>query len=174
MRSPLSWLLLLAVAAGLAAALLPGGDGDRPAAALAGVVRVERVVDGDTVVVRAGGRLERVRYIGVDTPESVKPGVPVQCWAKRASRENAALVAGRPVRLVLGREPRDRYGRLLAYVYRVPDGLLVNERLVRDGAARTLTIAPNTALAARLAAVEAGARAAGRGLWGACDSPSQP
>ena len=67
-----------------------------------------------------------MRYIGVDTPESVKPGTPVQCFAKRAAAANAALVAGRSVRLVGDVERRDRYGRLLAYVYREPDGAFVN------------------------------------------------
>ena len=80
--------------------------------------RVERVVDGDTIVVRLDGRSERVRYIGVDTPESVKPGVRVQCFAKAAAAENRRLVLGRDVRLTYDAEARDRYGRLLAYVWR--------------------------------------------------------
>src|ERR671930_295765 len=124
-----------------------GGDG--PSSASVG--RVVRVVDGDTIRVELDGHTERVRYIGIDTPESVKPGTPVQCFAKRASAANAALVAGRTVRLVGDVEQRDRYGRLLAYVYREPDGDFVNARLVRDGYARTLTIPPNVAHAAELA-----------------------
>src|SRR4051812_32602570 len=79
--------------------------------------RVERVVDGDTIVVKLDGRSERVRYIGVDTPESVKPGVPVQCFAKAAAAENRRLVGGREVRLSYDAEARDRYGRRLAYVW---------------------------------------------------------
>jgi micrococcal nuclease len=129
---------------------------------------VERVVDGDTIHVRLSGRSETVRYIGVDTPESVKPGTPVQCFAKAASAANARLVAGRRVRLVAGAEERDRYGRLLAYVYRASDGAFVNAALVRDGYARTLTIAPNDRFAPRFAALQADARRAGRGLWGRC------
>src|SRR3954467_6321127 len=93
-----------------------------------GVVRVQRVVDGDTIVL-AGG--ERVRYIGVDTPESVKPGTPVQCFAKAASHFNARLVEGKRVRLRYDAEHQDRYGRTLAYVYREADGLFVNAELVR-------------------------------------------
>jgi micrococcal nuclease len=77
-------------------------------------------------------------------------------------------VAGRRVRLVAGAEARDRYGRLLAYVYRASDGAFVNAALVRDGYARTLTIAPNDRYAPRFAALQAGARRAGRGLWGRC------
>ncbi|HVW18379.1 MAG TPA: thermonuclease family protein [Solirubrobacteraceae bacterium] len=138
----------------------------------AGAVRtttVLRVVDGDTIVVRAaGGGSERVRYIGIDTPESVEPGTPVQCWAKRAGELNDELIGGRRVRLVIGAEPRDRYGRTLAYVYREPDGLFVNAELLRRGAARTLTIAPNDRYAGRFAALAADARRAGRGLWSAC------
>jgi micrococcal nuclease len=133
-----------------------------------GRAQVVRVVDGDTIRVRVDGHTERVRYIGVDTPESVKPGTPVQCFAKRASAANAALVAGRSVRLVGDVEQRDRYGRLLAYVYREPDGAFVNAELVRDGFARTMTIAPNVAHARELADLARQARRAGRGLWAAC------
>ena len=141
---------------------------DHPRATTFGRAQVLRVVDGDTIRVRLGGRTERVRYIGVDTPESVKPGTPVQCYAKRAAAANAALVAGRSVRLVGDVEQRDRYGRLLAYVYREPDGAFVNARLVRDGYARTLTIAPNVAHAHQLAQLAQTARRSGRGLWRAC------
>jgi micrococcal nuclease len=132
--------------------------------------RVVRVVDGDTVHVRLDHPREEqtVRYIGIDTPESVKPGTPVQCYAKRAAAANAALVAGREVRLVGDVEHRDRYGRLLAYVYRIGDGAFVNAALVRDGYARTLTIAPNVAHAAELARLARTARTTGRGLWRAC------
>jgi len=133
-----------------------------------GRAQVLRVVDGDTIAVRLDGRTERGRYIGIDTPESVKPGTPVQCFAKRASAANAALVAGRSVRLVGDAEQRDRYGRVLAYVYREPDGAFVNAQLVRDGYARTLTIAPNVAHARELADLARAARQAHRGLWNAC------
>ena len=133
-----------------------------------GRAQVLRVVDGDTIRVRVEGHTERVRYIGVDTPESVKPGTPVQCFAKRASAANAALVAGRSVRLVGDVEQRDRYGRLLAYVYREPDGAFVNAQLVRDGDARTLTIAPNVAHAHQFAQLAQTARRTGRGLWRVC------
>ncbi len=133
-----------------------------------GAARVERVVDGDTIKVRIDGREETVRYIGVDTPETKKPGTPVQCFGKRASAENAALVGGERVRLVAGAEPRDRYGRLLAYVHREHDDLFVNERLLRGGFARTLTIAPNDRFAARFRRAEDSARAAGAGLWEQC------
>jgi micrococcal nuclease len=125
-------------------------------------------VDGDTIVVRVDGRTERVRYIGMDTPESVKPGTPVQCFAKAASAENQQLVAGERVKLVSDAEARDRYGRLLAYVYRERDGLFVNAELVRRGYARVLTIPPNVAHAAEFRRLATTARRAGRGLWSHC------
>jgi micrococcal nuclease len=158
-------LLLVALAVVVVLVARGGRESSRPGF---GRARVLRVVDGDTIRVLLGGRTERVRYIGVDTPESVKPGTPVQCFGERASRANAALVAGRSVRLVGDVEQRDRYGRLLAYVYREPDGAFVNAQLVRSGYARPLTIAPNVAHAAEFAQLARDARRAGRGLWSAC------
>jgi micrococcal nuclease len=175
----LPWIVLL-----LAAGLLLGdvrppggwpgwlGGGDGAGALRAGgsaTARVERVVDGDTIAVSVGGAAERVRYIGVDTPETVKPNAPVECFGAAASAFNRRLVSsGERVTLRFDQELRDRYGRLLAYVYRERDALFVNARLVDAGAARTLTIAPNTAHAAELARLQSRARAAGRGLWSAC------
>jgi micrococcal nuclease len=158
-------LLALAVAAGAfgANALRASPDGGSSS-----VARVVRVVDGDTIVASVGGREERVRYIGMDTPEDVKPGTPVQCYSRRAAAENRRLVAGRRVRLVQDAEARDRYGRLLAYVYRQSDGLFVNAELVRLGYARPLTIPPNTAHEAEIARLAGTARRAGRGLWSRC------
>jgi micrococcal nuclease len=160
--------LAAAVVAVVLFALGSAHDGRQPRGPLVG--RVVRVVDGDTIKVKLGDLVERVRYIGMDTPESVKPGTPVQCFAKKASAENARLVAGREVRLVPDAEARDRYGRLLAYVYPASGGPMVNEVLVRRGYARPLTIPPNVSHAARFAALARGAREAGRGLWSACRS----
>jgi micrococcal nuclease len=130
------------------------------------VAYVTRVVDGDTVEVRLGGTEEDVRYIGVDTPETVKPETPVQCFGPQASEFNHRLVEGRRVQLVFGAERRDVYGRLLAYVYL--DGRFVNAELLRRGLARTLTIPPNDRYADRFKRLEIAAARAGRGLWGAC------
>ena len=127
-----------------------------------------RVVDGDTVKVRLATRPghRTVRYIGVDTPETVKPGEPVQCFGKPASAFNERLVEGRRVRLVIGRERTDRYGRLLAYVYvRGHGDAFVNAELLRRGYARTLAIPPNTDRAGRFAELERHARKVRRGLW---------
>lgn len=164
MRRTLPWLLVVLLAAGYGWSRGAGGGSSSSTR----MARVLRVVDGDTILVAVDGRQERVRYIGIDTPETVKPNTPVQCFGKRASAENHRLVDGRAVRLVVGVEARDRYGRLLAYVYRAGDGLFVNEALVRGGYATTLTIAPNVRFAERFAAVASQARDAGRGLWSAC------
>jgi micrococcal nuclease len=126
--------------------------------------RVTHVVDGDTI--RLGE--ERVRLIGVDTPETRKPGTPVQCFGKKATAFTTKLVAGRKVRLELDVEERDRYGRLLAYVIRVDDGLSVNAELVRRGYATPLTIPPNVRHADEYARLARQARRADRGLWAAC------
>ncbi|HEX5711914.1 MAG TPA: thermonuclease family protein [Solirubrobacterales bacterium] len=140
-----------------------GGDEGGPAAVRA---RVVRVVDGDTIAVRTGGRNEDVRYIGVDTPETVDPERPVQCFGHRAAAFNRHLVADRRVRLVFGAERRDAYGRLLAYVY--IRHRFVNAELLRRGLARTLAIAPNTHYQAVFARLELAAARSGRGLWGSC------
>lgn len=128
-----------------------------------------RVVDGDTIVAAVGGTEERVRLIGIDTPESVDPRQPVECFGKAASARLAELLpAGAPLRLERDAEERDRYGRLLAYVHRLPDDLFVNLAMVRDGYANTLTIAPNVAHVDDFRSAEAEARSEGRGLWSAC------
>jgi micrococcal nuclease len=162
-RSTLGSCLLLVVAALLILRPWEGGEDREPAAADAFVVRA---VDGDTIEVRIGGEVEDVRYIGVDTPETVKPGAPVQCFGPRASAFNHRLVEGRRVRLVFGVERRDDYGRLLAYVRL--GRRFVNAELVRRGLARSLTIPPNDRFAPLFQRLELRAARAGRGLWGAC------
>jgi len=140
-----------------------------PSVAGPGLATVERVVDGDTVSVRLAGRTERVRLLGIDTPESVKANTPVECFAKEASaRLHGLLPSEVTVRLVRDVEERDRYGRLLAYVYRQPDGLFVNLDLVRGGYAQLLTYPPNLAHVDEMRQAAGDARRAGRGLWGSC------
>lgn len=135
-------------------------------------LRVEAVVDGDTVVV-TGGRA--VRLIGVDTPETHHPSRPLQCFGQAAtSRTRALLPKGTPVRVVFDAEHADRFGRALGYVYRLSDGLFVNAALVQGGFARALPIPPNLAHATELAAGEREARSVGRGLWGECGSFGTP
>jgi micrococcal nuclease len=127
---------------------------------------VDRVIDGDTIVV-AGGH--HVRLIGIDTPETKDPRRPVQCFGKEASAFlTEMLPRGSGVRLIGDVEARDVYDRTLAYVYRLPDGLFVNADLVRQGYARPLTIPPDVAHSDELVALAGEARDAGRGLWAAC------
>jgi micrococcal nuclease len=154
--------------AAVAALLLRPWEGRSGGEALPESARayVVRAVDGDTIQVRLGGRLEYVRYIGVDTPETVKPDTPVQCFGERASHFDRRLVSHRRVRLVFGVEPRDVYGRLLAYVWL--GHRFVNAELVRRGLARTLTIPPNNRFAEPFERLQTAAARAGRGLWGAC------
>ena len=166
-RGQLGSLALLLIAALLILRPWEGGGGQSEGPARAEAF-VTRVVDGDTIEVRLDGETEDVRYIGVDTPETVKPGTPVQCFGKRASHFNHGLVEGRRVRLVFGVERRDAYGRLLSYVYLGPR--FVNAELLRGGFARTLTIAPNDRFAERFKWLEIRAARAGRGLWGTCGS----
>ena len=133
---------------------------------------VERVVDGDTLVV-AGGH--SVRLIGVDTPETKDPRKPVQCFGREASAYVSSLLpAGEPVRLVGDVEDRDAYRRTLAYVYRLADGLFVNAALVREGYAQVLTIPPNVAHAEEFVALARDARERGLGLWSSCPAGEPP
>lgn len=136
---------------------------------------VVRVVDGDTIVVRLDGVDERVRLIGIDTPETVDPRTPVECFGKEASnRLTSLLPEGTPVRLVRDVEARDRFDRLLAYVYRADDGTFVNLAMAEDGYADVATFPPNVAHAEELLAAVARARSEGRGLWSACGGTDTP
>jgi micrococcal nuclease len=138
-------------------------------------VRVVEVVDGDTIDVEVAGRTEHVRLIGIDTPETKDPRTPVECFGAEASARTAELLPpGTEVRLVSDVEERDRYDRLLAYVYRVDDGLFVNLALAREGYADQLTIAPNVAHTAELRAAISEARREQRGLWPACGGIDTP
>jgi len=158
-----SAVLLAAVALVVLRPWEGGGAETGPASA---VVPVVRVIDGDTVEVELDGRAEDVRLIGVDTPETVKPDTPVQCFGERASHFTKRRLEGRRVRLVFGVERHDVYGRLLAYVYL--GRRFYNPILVRRGLARTLTIPPNDRYAPLLGRLQRRAALAGRGLWGAC------
>ena len=161
---------MLAAASLLAAACASPTPSGPPADAGRGVVT--QLVDGDTLDVEVAGTEERVRLIGVDTPESVAPNRPVQCYGAEASAYLATLVpVGTEVRLERDAVARDQYGRLLAYVYRADDDLLVNLALVEQGYADAVTYGDNEALYDALVAAEAAARDGGRGLWGVCGGP---
>lgn len=134
------------------------------------IATVIETIDGDTVEVTIDGRRETVRLIGVDTPETVHPTKPVECFGPEASAHLAGLLPrGTRVTLARDAEARDRYGRLLAYMVRTDDGLFVNLDLVAGGWATTLVIEPNTAHSATFAAAAEDARRRSLGLWGACE-----
>lgn len=126
-----------------------------------GAFLVKRVVDGDTIELDNG---EKVRYIGINTPESVDPRRPVECFGKEASAYNKELVEGKKVRLERNISERDKYGRLLRFVY-LEDGVMVNEVLVRDGYAFVATYPPDVAKQGIFREEEQSARNEKKGLW---------
>lgn len=131
-----------------------------PADPATGEERVARVVDGDTVELSSSGR---ARLIGVDTPEVHGEA---ECFGREASAFAARALTGRTVRTQRGVEARDRYGRLLVYLY--VDGEMFNEELVRRGYASPLTVPPNVEHADTFRALARAARERDAGLWGAC------
>lgn len=135
-------------------------------------VRVTRVIDGDTIELVGG---IKVRYIGVDTPETVHPDKPVECFGAEAKEENRRLVMGKTVRLEKDTSETDRYGRLLRYVYVDPPAgeagdVMVNEVLVQNGFAQVVTYPPDVLYQQRLLAAQRLAREERKGLWGGCPS----
>lgn len=140
--------------------LAPVGDLER--------AEVVRVVDGDTVIIDRGRGNERLRYIGIDAPESVKPDTPVEFMGHEASAANAALVDGRTVWLERDVSDRDRFDRLLRYVW-LRDGdawTFVNLELVRQGYAQVSTFPPDVRWRDVFRDAQRGAREGGLGLWG--------
>jgi micrococcal nuclease len=125
---------------------------------------VQRVTDGDTFVATVKGRRERIRVIGVDTPESVAPNRPDEPFGEEASDFAKRYLDGETVRLAGDAEPRDRYGRMLAYVW-LADGTFWNALLVAEGYAQQLTIPPNVTYATLFRRLVGEARREDRGLW---------
>jgi micrococcal nuclease len=170
MRRYLFWFVILLLLAGWAFFIQSRDDDEQDGSGAGGrssrTVEVDRVVDGDTAKVFIDGESEYVRYIGIDTPESVAQGQPVECFGQESKNFNESLLTVGEVRLVFDEEQRDQYGRLLAYVY--AEGRMLNEELLRNGYATTLEISPNTAHADRFADLEAQARDSSRGLWAYC------
>jgi micrococcal nuclease len=126
--------------------------------------KVQRVVDGDTFVATVNGRRERVRVIGVDTPESVDPNRPDEPFGEEASDFAKHYLDGETVRMAGDVEPRDRYGRMLAYVW-LADGTFWNALLAAEGYAQQLTIPPNVTYADLFRRLVGEARRQNRGLW---------
>ena len=171
-------IAVVALVVGLALLLAKRGDGagnDAATTADQGAASVVRVVDGDTMVVRLDGGDEKLRLIGIDTPESVATDRPNECFGKEATTQLTKLVPpGTAIRIARDVEPRDRYNRLLGYVYRASDDLFVNEDMVAKGFAEAKEYPPNTAMEGPLEAAESRARAAKAGFWGACGSADVP
>lgn len=135
--------------------------------------KVTKVVDGDTIVVEINGQKETVRLLGIDTPESVDPRKPVECFALNASLKMKEFVLNKEVILVDEKESqgdRDRYGRLLRYVY-LPDGqkTFVNGEMVKQGYAFSFREYP-TEMQERFNTWEKYARDYNLGLWGSCNN----
>lgn len=127
-------------------------------------VFVDKVVDGDTVRVKYKNELYRVRLLDIDTPESVKEGVPVQEFGREASKFTKSKILNKNVKLVFGTGLKDKYGRLLAYVV-LKDGIFLNAQLVRNGYARAEIIPPNIELADYFYKLEQKAVEEKKGLW---------
>lgn len=130
---------------------------------------VSSVIDGDTFKARVDNRQITVRMLGINTPETVDPRKPPQCFGPEASEETKSLLMGHSVRLAFNpnREARDRYGRYLLYVHR-DDGLFVNEYLVKGGFAREYTVGKPYSMQAEFRKAESEAKATKDGLWGTC------
>lgn len=165
-----SLILMIAIVAVIGYDSLKENDAktEGPQAGASGTARVERAVDGDTVILSEG--LGSSRIVGVDTPETVKPDTPVQCFGPRASAiTKRVLEKGREVRFRVAREPVDRYGRTLVYIW-LPGGRFFNAMLIRRGYARPLPFPPNTRYAPLLQRLAVEAARAGQGLWSHCNA----
>lgn len=135
-------------------------------------VRVTSVIDGDTIEIEGG---KKVRYIGIDTPETKHPTKGVQCYGLEASQKNMELVDGKLIRMQKDVSETDRYGRLLRYVWLVNEnatdsaGLFVNDYLVREGYAVASTFPPDVMYSRQFIEAARVAREGNKGLWKSCD-----
>lgn len=134
-----------------------------PASSFVGNFKVARVIDGDTIEIEGG---QKVRYIGMNTPETVDPRKPVQCFGLEASKKNKELVVGKMVRLEKDITDRDQYNRLLRYVW--AGETFVNLELVKQGFANSVTFPPDIKYQKEFLAAEKEAKEASRGLWSSC------
>jgi len=172
-RKHLISLVIFVVAAAIALGQSQGWWGGAEKGVLSsqpGLYAIDHYVDGDTIAVQMNGKVETIRFIGIDTPETHKPNTPVQCYgpAAAAHTQNVIKAAGGKVRLVSDSlsTNRDRYDRLLRYVY-LPDGTDVNELNVQQGYAFYYPYFPFSK-SDQFRADEQAAMAAHKGLWGAC------
>lgn len=133
-------------------------------------VTVTKVVDGDTFKAKINGKEENIRLIGSDTPETVHPSKPVQPYGPEASAYTKKCLAGQTVTLEFDVQQRDKYGRLLVYVWlgsgKNPKAGMLNQTLVKEGYAQVLTIPPNVKYTNSFVKLQKQARDAKKGLWG--------
>ena len=156
------WRVVLLTVAGLLAPACTITGSDQPPPH----VQVVTVTDGDTIwVCCLNGQREKVRYIGIDAPETQHPVKGVQEYGHEAKAANRKLMQGKAVRLEFDVARRDRYGRLLAYVY-LEDGMFVNAWLVEHGFAQVMTVPPNVKYQNLFLRLQREARGSKRGLWG--------
>jgi micrococcal nuclease len=163
-------LVVLALAVPLAACGPIDGATTRGSVAASPGERVDaivtRVVDGDTIHVSLDGQDVTIRLIGIDTPETVAPGQPIECYGPEASHFTTAQLAGQRVQLEFDEDLVDPFDRTLAYVWL--GGQLFNQTLVRRGFAEARAYPPDTRYRSELEDSQAVAASASRGLWGAC------
>ncbi len=159
----LSWSIFFAERAGWIDAAGPAAQRDQP-----GLYSVAHFVDGDTIAVNMNGHVEKVRFVGVDTPETHKPNTPVQCYGPAAAAFTKTTIGQHKLRLVSDplSTDRDRYDRLLRYVY-LDDGTLVNQKLIQNGYGFYYPYFPFSK-SKLFAADQQVAQMAHKGLWGNC------
>ena len=160
--------------AGLACTACDTFDEPAPTTVVRGAVEanatVDFVIDGDTIDAIIDGREERVRLIGIDTPETKKPDTPIECYGPEATAFTESLLpVGTAIRIERDTVNRDDFGRLLGYVYRAEDGIFVNYESIRQGFATPLSIEPNTTYIDLFVAAARSAESDDVGLWFACN-----
>lgn len=166
-------LLLILLASFYQSSFKPSRPELTPTPSLAGqadLVRVTKVIDGDTIEIESG---KRVRYIGINTPEIHSPTRGVECFGKEAAAKNKELVEGKLVRLEKDVSETDKYGRLLRFVFlplpnSTNEAIFVNDYLVKEGYAQASTFPPDVRFAQMFQESEGAARDAGAGLWTEC------
>lgn len=149
--------------------IAPALIADRDMSEFGGPYDVVRVIDGDTAILNINGKEKRCRFIGIDTLECVHPDAERNTEeGKVASNYTKELLSGQYVYLEYDLAPQDQYGRELVYLY-LPDGQMIQEILLKNGLAVTMTIQPNSKYANYFAAIQAEAREAGAGFWAATE-----